>query len=367
VRRNFASGSAAATLAALLALAACSSTGHDSTAATSTTGATSAFAPTTRAAPAAASRIAWSKLKNPVYGEPDHAVKDPALVAFDGGWVLLFSRVDTKGAWRVGIARSRDLVSWSPATTLPRDPDTEGEASPDVVRAPDGTFVVTYESFVHDRGGAQAKLYARTTTDFEHFSPPIRLLANELTQSADRLIDPALVYSTAGLLLAFKVGTTAAGSAQHFELARSTTGTLAGPWTIVGRPAISVYGDTIENYEFLTIDGRRALLATSNQLDRPQLFRLTGDPSRASGWLAWSPARELSVPQEAWNPGTGATGATFEHANCAFLVGGGARRDGFSYLVYGDSSDLSTFSGAGHARFGIARSKDLVHWSVPPG
>jgi hypothetical protein len=358
---------ARAALAALLVLGACSSAGHDAAAPTSISHVPSATAPITRPAPPAASFIAWSKLKNPLYGEPDHAVKDPALIAFRGGWVLLFSRVDTKGAWRVGIARSRDLVSWSPATTLPRDPGTEGEASPDVVRAPDGTFVVTYQSFVHDRGGAQAKLYARTTTDFEQFSPPIRLLANRLNQPADRLIDPALVYSPAGLLLAFKVGTTTTGSAQHFELARSTTGMLTGPWTIVGRPAVSVYGDTIENYEFLTIAGHRALLATSNQLDRPQLFQLTGNPSRASGWLQWSPARELSVPQEAWNPGTGATGATFEHANCAFLIGGGARRDGFSYLVYGDSSDLSTFNGAGHARFGIARSTDLVHWSVPPG
>jgi hypothetical protein len=364
VRRS----STAAAIGALITLGACSSSsGHDATAVTSTTRTASASTSTARPEPAAASLIAWSKLRNPFYGEPDHAVKDPALVAFDGGWVLLFSRVDTQGEWRVGIARSTDLVSWSPTTTLPRDPNTEGEASPDVVRAPDGTFVVTYQSFAHDRGGALAKLYARTTTDFGHFSPPIRLLANQLTRPDDRLIDPALVYSPAGLLLAFKVGTTAAGSAQHFELARSTTGTLAGPWTIVGRPAVSVYGDTIENYEFLTIAGHRALLATSNQLDRPQLFVLTGDPSRPSGWLQWSAARELSVPQEPWNPGTGVTGATFEHANCAFLVDGGAQRDGFSYLVYGDSSDLSTFGGAGHARFGIARSPDLAHWSVPPG
>jgi hypothetical protein len=306
-------------------------------------------------------------LQNPLYGEPDHAVKDPALVAVGGEWVLLFSRVDANGAWRIGIARSRDLAAWSAATTLPRDPDTEGEASPDVVLAPGGTYVVTYQSFVHDRVGAQAKLYARTTTDFRTFSPPLRLLANVLNRPADRLIDPALVYSPAGLLLGFKVGTTDAGSTQHFELARSATGTLAGPWTLVGRPDISVYGDTIENYEFLTIDRQAALLATSNQLDRPQIFRLAGDPTEPAGWLRWSRARELSVPQEPWNPGTGLTGGTFEHANCAFLVGGGVRRGGFSYLVYGDSADLSTFHGAGHARFGIARSTDLVHWSVPPG
>lgn len=318
-----------------------------------------------------ASTVAWSTLHNPFYSQPAHAVKDPALVAIAGGWVLLFSQEDTAGSWRVGIVRSHDLSSWSAPTTLPHDPTTEGEASPDIVRDPNGAYIVTYQSFVHDRAGAQPKLYARTTTDFVRFSAPIRLLANVLTAPTDRLIDPALVYSPAGLLLGFKYGTTDAGSSQHFEIARSQSGTPAGPWTVVGRPDISVYGDTVENYEFLTLAGHPALLATSNNLDRPQLFELAGSPrpgaaGDASGWLHWDPARELVVPQESWNPGQGVTGSTLEHANCAFLVDGGARRNGFYYLVYGDSADLTTFNGAGHAEFGIARSTDLVHWSVPP-
>jgi hypothetical protein len=83
--------------------------------------------------------------------------------------------------------------------------------------------------------------------------------------------------------------------------------------------------------------------------------------------LHWSAARELDVPQEAWNPGKGLTGATYEHANCAFLVAGGASIGGFSYLVYADSPEVTTFTGDGHARLAIARSADLVHWSVPPG
>jgi hypothetical protein len=351
--------------AALLLLSACSSSGanHATSTTTTTTG-----APATRTTTTVPRRstIAWSELQNPLFGEPEHAVKDPALVAVNGGWVLLFSQVDTHGSWRVGIARSHDLTEWTAAPALPRDPTTEGEASPDVVREPNGTFVVTYQSFVHDRAGGQAKLYARTTTDFTTFSAPIRLLANVLAAPADRLIDPALVYSPAGLLLGFKVGTTDAGSVQHFEIARSATGTLAGPWTVIGRPDISVYGDTVENYEFLTVGGKPALLATSNVLDRPQLFRLAGAPGLASGWLHWSPAREVVVPQESWNPGKGVSGSDFEHANCAFLIGGGAQIGGYSYLVYGDSPSLTTFGGAGHAQFGLVRSTDLIHWSVPP-
>jgi hypothetical protein len=351
-------------LAGLLLLGACSSSSSDHASSSTTTTGGSASSKAVRS-PATAT-IAWSRLRNPLYRDRDHAVKDPALVATAGGWVALFSLVDSHGNWRVGIARSRDLTAWSPATLLPHDPATEGEASPDVVRAPDGTFVVTYQSFVHDRAGSQSKLYATITTDFQRFSAPTRLLANVLNSPADRLIDPALVYSPAGLLLGFKVGTTDAGATQHFELARSPSGALTGPWQLLGRPGITVYGDTIENYEFLDIAGHRALLATSNQLDRPELFELTGAANDPKGWLHWSPARELVVPQEAWNPGTGLTGATFEHANCAFLVGGGAKLNGFYYLVYGDSPALTTFAGAGPAVLGIARSPDLVHWSVPP-
>jgi hypothetical protein len=243
---------------------------------------------------------------------------------------------------------------------MPHDTAVEGEASPDVARAPDGTFVVTYQSFVHDVGGGLAKLYYRTTTDFAHFSPPHQLLKPELTAPTDRVIDAALAWTPAGLLLGFKTGS----NAQAFELARSASGSLDGPWQVIGKPDIRVFGDTIENYQFIRIDGRWKLLATSNVLDRPFLFDLVGDASRPNGWLRWSKGRQLDVPQEPWNTGTGLTGTTLEHANCAYLVD---RRstDGYFYLLYEDAPEKSRFGGEGHGVLGIARSIDLVSWSVP--
>jgi len=310
-------------------------------------------------------RVNWAALKNPMLERPATAVKDPALVAFDGGWVALYSEVDAHGAWRIGIARSTDLTSWSDFTRMTRDPTTEGEASPDVVRDPAGTYVVTYQSFPHDRAGGQAKLYARTTTDFRTFSPPIRLAATLHAAPADRLIDAALAWTPAGLLLGYKLGSNADGATQHFEIARSTSGKLDGPWEFVGRPNISVYNDTIENYQFIAVDGTWMLLGASNMFDRPELFHLAGNPKDPKGWLNWSAARELSVPLESWNKGTGATGVTYEHANCAYIVDHRAV-DGHFYLVYSDSTDKVTFGGEGHAVVAIARSTDLVHWSVPP-
>jgi hypothetical protein len=277
---------------------------------------------------------------------------------------MLFSRVDRAGTWRIGMTRSRDLRTWSAFETMPHDVATGGEASPDVTRSPDGTYVVTYQSFPHDRAGSEAKLYARTTTDFRTFSAPIRLAANLQNTPGDRLIDAALAWSPAGLLLGFKLGTTTGSEQQHFEIARSTTGTLTGPWQLLGRPRISVYGDTIENYQFEHLNDRWLLLATSNQFDKPELFQLQGNPAQAADWLSWSPARELRVPQERWNPGHGLTGTTYEHANSAFLIDRRAV-DGHFYLVYEDAPDMSSFGGQGHGALAIARSTDLVNWSVP--
>ena len=275
----------------------------------------------------------------------DHTVKDAALVAVNGEWFSAFSAVDTAGRWRVGIEHSADLSTWSRLAFMPHDAAVEGEASPDVVRAPDGRLVITYQSFVHDAKGGLAKLYYRTTADFVHFSAPHPLLQPHLDRPSDRLIDPALAWTPAGLMLGYKTG--GRDSPQAFEIARSKTGSLDGPWQLVGKPGIRVFGDTIENYQFIRIDGRWKLLATSNQLDRPFLFDLLGDARNASGWLKWSAGRELTVPQEAWNTGTGITGATYEHANCAFLVD---RRslDGHYYLLYEDAPEKVGFGGEGH-------------------
>ena len=319
------------------------------------------------AAPAASAAatppIAWSRLRNPILGSPDRAVKDPAIVWGAGRWQALFSSVDPAGRWRIGTATSPDLVHWSKLGELAHDSTVEGEASPDVGPSPDGSFVVTYQSFVHDARGAQAKLYYRTTTDFRTYTPP-RPLGRELHPgAADRMIDAAVAWTPAGLLLGYKVGPP--DGVQAFEIARSTTGSLDGPWQLVGRPDISVYADTIENYQFLHLRSGWQLVATSNRLDRPFLFTLAGDASAPTGWLHWSPGRELHIPQERWNPGRGVTGATYEHANGAFVVDRQALEGRYS-LVDADAPEVTRFGGAGHDRLGVARSTDLVNWAVPP-
>jgi hypothetical protein len=244
----------------------------------------------------------------------------------------------------VAEASSPDLVRWTQPVVVADD-----AASPDIVRTPSGAFVVTYQT--------PHGLAYRTTTDaaLRHWSGPHPLAPG----LAHRMIDAAMAFTGHGVILGFKAGTTT----QHFEIAWAPS--LTGTFHVVGQPDIAVYGDTVENYEFLTVDGSWHLVATSNTLDQPYLFTLgAGDPAVASTWLHWSAGQQLSVPVEGFDSGSGISSVGYEHANSAFLcVGPG----GENYLTYAGSTELTQFGGWGHARIGLARSADLVHWDVPPG
>lgn len=312
-------------------------------------------------------RIAWSRLRNPILSSPDAAEKDEAIVWYAGRWHMIFSyarhdRTAPGGVrWDIATATSTDLSHWSAAELWPRQPEALGTASPDVVRAPDGLFVVTYQSDPGQVGGAQDRLYYRTSRDLEHWSAPHPLAQNLAPAPRDRMIDGALAFTGGGAILGFKWGTT--GGTQVFEIAWSPRGSLAGPWQLVGRPDVSVYGQTVENYEFVGVGGHWDLVATTNILDQPWLFTLAGDPARPSGWLRWDKGRQLEVPAGRWDSAPGLSSVTHEVDNSAFLCVDPA--DGTDYLLYAGSDELTQFGGWGHAEIGIAASNDLVHWKTP--
>ncbi len=307
-------------------------------------------------------RIAWSELRNPILYLQSSSSKDEAIHLVGTTWHMLFSSItDDPLHWGIGDSASTQMTSWSTPSLWPDQAGTLGVASPDVTQERDGTYVATYTSIPGEVGGA-AKIYYRTSRDFRTWSAPRRLAASIHGAPADRLIDPALAFTSHGVILGFKYGETE--GQQAFEIAWSPSGSLDGPWSYVGRPDIRVYGDTVENYQFLTIDGRWWMVATSNQLDQPWMFRLEGGPDRPQGWLHWSKGRELQIPSEPWDNGTGITGANYEHANSAYLCD--ARPvDGHFYLLFSGTPELTTFGGWGHDGIGIARSTDLVQWQVP--
>ncbi len=195
--------------------------------------------------------VDWSQLHNPLLSYADAAVKDQALIWAMGSWHLLFSYVTNNTVipgdehWDIATAESTDFVHWSAPAPWTEQPG--GMASPDVVRAPSGEFVSTYDSPPGETGPIQAKLYFRTSSDLVHWSGPQPLAPALYPSAGVRMIDPALAFTGNGLILAYKVGTTS--QTQAFEIAWSKNGSLQGPWVVIGRPTIRVYGDTFENYE----------------------------------------------------------------------------------------------------------------------
>jgi hypothetical protein len=317
--------------------------------------------------------VDWTKLGNPVLADPSAGVKDEALIWAGGTWHMLFSEVTADASlpdgvsWDVATATSPDLVHWTAPRPWPHQRGVLGVASPDVVRGPNGNFLVTYQSDPGGSGsaGTQARLYYRTSTNLVDWSPPHPLAQSLAPSSQDRMIDGAFVFTGHQLLLGFKFSSPQ--QPDVFEMARSLSGAPRGPWALVGRPDIDVDNGTIENYEFVMAAGRWRLVATSNNLDQPWLFTLAGDPSTPAGWLQWTGAYQVDVPAQAFNSGTGISSVDYEHANSAFLCSARSMPGHYYYLLYAGSDELSQFGGWGHAKIGVARSTDLVHWQVPPG
>jgi hypothetical protein len=297
----------------------------------------------------------WAALHNPVLSYSDVGVKDQALQWSGSAWHMLFSEmVATKGRsavqFNVAEATSANLVHWTAPHVIATD-----AASPDIVRDPAGQFVVTYQSERSQSAGNQLEYRVARSDSLAHWST-----AHPLAPGlAPRMIDPALAFTGHGVILGFKAGT----SSQHFEIAWAPA--LGGTFHLVGQPDITLYGDTVENYEFLTVNGRWTLVATSNTLDEPFVFTLgPGNPGAASTWLTWSAGRQLMVPDQPFDTASkGVNSVTYEHDNSAFLCVGPAGQD---FLTYAASTELTAFGGWGHARIGIARSSDLVTWQVPP-
>jgi hypothetical protein len=282
---------------------------------------------------------------------------------------MLFSFVTGAGAapgsehWDIATATSPDLVHWSAPVPWPAQSGTVGVASPDIVRSPSGSFVATYDS-IAEVGGGQSKLYYRTSPDLESWSAPHSLALSLHPGPGERMIDPTLAWTGHGLILGYKYGMASGTGAQHFEVAWSASGSIDGPWTAMGQPDISVYDDTVENLEFVAVAGRWRLVATSNTFDQPWIFDLVGDPEVPGSWLHWDHGRMLVVPGQMWDTGSGVSSVNYEHANSVFLCDA-RTADGYYYITYAGSDELTQFGGWGHAEIGIARSTDLIHWSVP--
>jgi hypothetical protein len=292
--------------------------------------------------------VPWGELHNPVFAQPD-AVKDAFAIYANNVWHLGYSElVETPFRFHLGLSRTTD---WRHFATLPSldDASLGGLASPDVVRAPDGRWVMTYNSHDHDLGTATSKLYYRTSTDLDGWSEGTRLHIDGIDAPEERLIDGALAFADAGAFLFFKRD-------QVAYVAYSPSGAIDVPFTPIGALATP----QLENLQALRLDGVWHLLGTSIPfIHRPVLLRLDGDEHDPTAWARFTQVRELEVPAQSWNDDP--TGVMSERANAGYLVDHRGV-DGYYYLLYAGSAEIERFSGRGYSRLGLARSRDLVAW-----
>ena len=299
--------------------------------------------------------VPWDRLSNPILGFDDHMIKDQTLRLIDGEWHLFYSeRFEAAVPGGTGHAVSTDLTEWT--TTEKQFPE---QGSPDITRAEDGRYFLTAQR--NDPAGTEINtlVYNATTDPNGEWAPPAQLVASEFTD--ERIIDAGLAHTKYGLFLMFKRGLHE-DVIQPIAVAYSESGSPDGPGEILGEPDLSF----AENFQFLVIGGKWHLLTTKIPVHVPTLYRLVGDPSDPESWLHWKEVAKFEIPPEEWNRGTGPAGLLYETANSAHLCD--ARKlDGYWYLTYAGSTELETFEGRGHASIGIARSKNLKKWEVPPG
>jgi hypothetical protein len=208
-----------------------------------------------------------------------------------------------------------------------------------------------------------------TSRDLVDWSAPVDFAASVL-DPALRNIDGALAHHGGRFFLGWK-------SVQSFLVTRSAGPELDGRWLeplpVDARLRFgpsSMSHAWAENFQFLQLDGAWHMVATARApglpLSRhvytgshePHLYLMDGSGEELADWTRWICKRRLEIPQEDWNRGM--------HANSAFLADW-REHDGHFYLFYAGSQDHERFGGRGHAKLGVARSRDLVRWEVPQG
>jgi hypothetical protein len=313
--------------------------------------------------------IDWSGLRNPVLSYPNWSVKDAAMAYRDGTFYLFFSAFyPDNGQVRSHVVEvsTQDFKHFSePIFDFDGEEDGWiGMCSPDVQRIY-GKYVMTFNSW-GDKPGKPNQLFFETSDDLVHWSAR-RPLAVNLTQIGgdQHPIDAALAAADGGYYLVYKEQTR--GTHSRPRMAFSTS--LDGPFKYVGDGIVALLmkdgkdnGFFHENYEFLKTSGKWYMLTTDylhNSLNprkydvqAPYLYAL--EPG--SHWLTWKGGYTLSIPGEKFN--------SESIANAAAIYDW-RHYDGYYYLVYAGRTEGETYARRGWNQIGLARSKDLVHWSVP--
>jgi hypothetical protein len=290
---------------------------------------------------------------NPIRRHELWSLKDPCM-AWRDGWVYLFYSVFHDGNQsRLRGERTRDFLDFE--ELFDWGAGANGWCSPDL-QFIDGRWYLTYQSWdglsgSEDRNKA---LFYATSDDLVHWHAH-RPLAVDAT-GANRAIDPTIAQHNGCYYLLWKEWQTP-------QLAVSN-GIGERGWKRLGNP----FNTWAENGQFLKIDGRWQVVVHARPPEehgrvpktRPRSFLLPmiGSGDREGDWMNWGPWREIVLPEQAGFNDDGRINAPF--------IADWRALDGHFYTIFCARRQGAAGGNMGHT-LGLARSRDLATWELPPG
>lgn len=289
--------------------------------------------------------IPWDKMKNPVLASTHGAIKNQAVLFFQG-WFWFFPAIDTPDGRT--YVRTRDFSVYECAEDL--------------------GYVGMSPRFLYQNGqwhafsqlsapDANRRIYYSTSSDLIHWSKPVESWFN--VQKGVRHIDAAVAWDHGRYHAGFK-------SDQQFHVMRSKSSKLDFHWE---EPVAVKSAGWCEAFQFIKIEDQWRMVATARGPDgyqtgtngytgdhEPYIFTMDGDGSKAEHWAQWTDKTHIALPFSDWN--------TVMHANTAYLCDW-REYDGWFYLFFSGANDSELCRRRGHCKIGVARSRDLKKWYLP--
>jgi hypothetical protein len=298
--------------------------------------------------------IDWEKLKNPVYEHEGWSTKDACMIYKGGYFYIFFSAFYyDRGRERshvVGI-KTKDFLNFSEPMFIwdGRDDGWVGMCSPNITKV-DSIYYLTYNSWGDDHSnGMPNQLFYATSKNLEDWDKHQPLARDVTVEDGElqRAIDAAATRANEKFYLAWK-------AEQTPQIAVCDSLAESG-WKTLGRPTDKWF----ENAEFIKIDDKWHLLATAHGDEDhiPALSAMIGKGDEDSDWLNWGAFYFFDIPLESFN--------TDNRANASFLADW-RDHDGYYYLLYAGRTHDNSHAGRGNNKLGLARTRDLVKWYIPP-
>ena len=287
--------------------------------------------------------IPWNKLKNPIYQHEGWSVKD-ATFAYneaDQHFYLFFSAFyfdEGKERSHVVGVKTKDFITYSEPIInwSGMEEGWTGMCSPNITLDKDRLYI-TYNSW-GDKPGKPNQLFYAVSDNLIHWKKHLPL-ASPITKEV-RAIDAAIYpYEDSIMLIWKKKQTPQISMAKGYNSQKwNNHGSLNIGW--------------IENGQFIEIDGKLHLVGTVKK-HLQKIFELK-HPDSLTQWIEKT---EITVPEESFN--------TDERVNAGFLFDN-TKVDGYYYYIYAGRTESMSHAGRGDNKLGLARSKDLIEWSIPP-